>query len=88
MKLSLVTLWNAALTGLALTTALSTGVVAGESDDAKTQTPIKHLVVIFFENHSFDNYFATDPNAANPQSEPKFVAEEDTPTSMASPPDC
>jgi phospholipase C len=80
VKLSLITLWNAALAGLALTTALSSGVVAGESDDGKTQTPIKHLVVIFFENHSFDNYFATYPNAANPQGEPKFVAEEDTPT--------
>ena len=69
-----------ALAALAVTTALSTSVVAAESDDAKTQTPIKHLVVIFQENHSFDNYFATYPNATNPKGEPQFVAEDDTPT--------
>ena len=28
-------------------------------------TPIKHLVVIFQENVSFDHYFGTYPNAAN-----------------------
>jgi phospholipase C len=30
-----------------------------------TSTPIKHLVVIFDENVSFDHYFATYPKAAN-----------------------
>jgi phospholipase C len=30
-----------------------------------TQTPIKHLVVIFQENVSFDHYFGTYPTAAN-----------------------
>ena len=30
------------------------------------RTPIKHLVVIFQENHSFDAYFATYPRALNP----------------------
>ena len=30
-----------------------------------TATPIKHLVVIFDENVSFDHYFGTYPNAAN-----------------------
>jgi phospholipase C len=30
-----------------------------------TSTPIKHLVVIFDENISFDHYFGTYPNAAN-----------------------
>ena len=29
-----------------------------------TNTPIKHLVVIFQENIFFDHYFATYPNAA------------------------
>ena len=29
----------------------------------KTQTPIKHVVVIFDENNSFDHYFGTYPNA-------------------------
>jgi phospholipase C len=37
-----------------------------------TATPIKHLVVIFAENVSFDHYFATYPNAANPTGEPAF----------------
>ncbi|HEY3632192.1 MAG TPA: alkaline phosphatase family protein [Jatrophihabitantaceae bacterium] len=32
---------------------------------AGTTTPIKHLVVIFDENISFDHYFATYPKAAN-----------------------
>src|SRR6202047_428845 len=31
-----------------------------------TTTPIKHVVVIFQENVSFDHYFATYPNATNP----------------------
>ncbi len=30
-----------------------------------TATPIKHLVIIFQENVSFDHYFGTYPNAAN-----------------------
>jgi phospholipase C len=37
-----------------------------------TATPIKHLVVIFDENVSFDHYFATYPRAANPSGEPRF----------------
>ncbi|MBV9301462.1 MAG: alkaline phosphatase family protein [Acidobacteriaceae bacterium] len=39
---------------------------------ADTATPIKHLVVIFQENVSFDHYFATYPFAKNPSGEPKF----------------
>ncbi|MFD1499009.1 phospholipase C [Streptosporangium lutulentum] len=31
----------------------------------RTTTPIKHLVVLFDENVSFDHYFGTYPNAAN-----------------------
>jgi phospholipase C len=38
----------------------------------KTATPIKHLVVIFNENRSFDHYFGTYPNAMNPEGEPPF----------------
>jgi phospholipase C len=47
--------------------------------DDETTTPIKHLVVIFQENVSFDHYFATYPNAANPPGEPRFVAARGTP---------
>jgi len=45
-----------------------------------TSTPIKHVVVIFGENISFDHYFATYPNAENPSGEPKFEARQGTPT--------
>ncbi len=47
---------------------------------APTATPIKHLVIIFQENVSFDHYFATYPNATNPQGEPQFHAAFGTPT--------
>src|SRR6202011_2247326 len=40
---------------------------------AATATPIKHVVVIYNENVSFDHYFATYPNAANPSGEPAFT---------------
>ena len=46
---------------------------------APTKTPIKYLVVIFQENISFDHYFATYPNAANPPNEPAFHAKPGTP---------
>src|SRR4051812_26697141 len=46
---------------------------------APTSTPIKHLVVIFDENESFDHYFGTYPNATNPPGQPVFQAKEDTP---------
>src|SRR5271156_2198275 len=49
------------------------------SDEPSTATPIQHLVVIFQENVSFDHYFATYPNAANPGDEPPFVAQSGTP---------
>jgi phospholipase C len=44
-----------------------------------TATPIKHIVVIFDENQSFDHYFGTYPVAANPQGEPAFHAAASTP---------
>ena len=45
-----------------------------------TATPIKHLVVIFQENISFDHYFGTYPNALNLSGENPFYAEPGTPT--------
>lgn len=45
-----------------------------------TATPIKHLVIIYNENVSFDHYFATYPNAANPPGEPSFTAASGTPS--------
>jgi phospholipase C len=45
-----------------------------------TSTPIKHVVVIFQENVSFDHYFGTYPNASKPPGEPRFVPLDDTPS--------
>src|SRR5258708_28566436 len=55
-------------------------VSAQEEKEYRTATPIKHLVVIFQENVSFDHYFGTYPFAANPAGEPRFVARRGTPT--------
>ena len=49
------------------------------SESAHTTTPIKHVIVIFGENISFDHYFATYPHATNPKGEPAFHAKDDTP---------
>jgi phospholipase C len=38
-----------------------------------TKTPIKHLVILFQENVSFDHYFGTYPFATNPPGEPRFI---------------
>ena len=48
--------------------------------DSWPDRPIKHLVVIFGENISFDHYFGTYPNALNPSGEPSFHAASGTPT--------
>jgi phospholipase C len=45
-----------------------------------TATKIKHLVVIFGENISFDHYFGTYPTAQNNKNEPPFFAATGTPT--------
>ena len=45
----------------------------------QTTTPIKHVVVIFQENISFDHYFGTYPYATNPAGETPFQAKDDTP---------
>ncbi|MET0675434.1 MAG: alkaline phosphatase family protein [Bradyrhizobium sp.] len=52
---------------------------ASPQDALVTATPIKHLVVIFGENESFDHYFGTYPNATNPPGEPAFTALPNTP---------
>lgn len=45
----------------------------------KTATPIKHLVVIFQENRTFDHYFATYPYAQNNPGETPFQPSKNTP---------
>jgi len=82
--------WMAAMlvaSNLALVTPISLsanpgngGVPQGDPAEAyQTTTPIKHVVVIFDENISFDHYFATYPYATNPTGEPTFFARHDTP---------
>ncbi len=71
-----VTRVSALLGATAWTLASVSPVLAGEP---MTATPIKHLVVIYGENVSFDHYFATYPKAANPVGEPQFVANKKTP---------
>jgi phospholipase C len=44
-----------------------------------TATPIKHVVILFQENVSFDHYFGTYPYALNPPGEPPFYAKPNTP---------
>lgn len=53
---------------------------ASSQQGPRTATPIKHLVVLFQENVSFDHYFATYPNALNPAGEPRFTAMPGTPS--------
>jgi len=53
---------------------------ASTAGASRTSTPIKHLVIIFQENVSFDHYFGTYPNALNPGGEPRFHPLRDTPT--------
>ncbi|MBV8998839.1 MAG: alkaline phosphatase family protein [Solirubrobacterales bacterium] len=50
----------------------------GRGRGPATSTPIKHLVVIFQENVSFDHYFGTYPHAANTDGQP-FHASRRTP---------
>lgn len=68
-----------AILSLLVFAAASRGVPADPADAYRTVTPIKHLVVLFQENVSFDHYFATYPLAANKPGEPRFVALPGTP---------
>jgi phospholipase C len=65
---------------LALAFAICLFPVSPAFANTETETPIKHLVIIFQENVSFDHYFATYPSAMNPSGEPFFKAKKNTPT--------
>ncbi|HWE82815.1 MAG TPA: alkaline phosphatase family protein, partial [Gaiellaceae bacterium] len=81
-----------ALFGLLVTAAIAIGAVlatgvagaappsssAGHSGAEATATPIKHVVVIFQENVSFDHYFGTYPTASGADGQP-FTARPGTP---------
>lgn len=49
-------------------------------ETSATTTPIKHLVVIFQENVSFDHYFATYPNTQPAPDDQPFSARRKTPS--------
>lgn len=69
------------LVSLAATATAATGfALPSLANEPATATPIKHVIVIFQENVSFDHYFATYPFAANTTAgEPVFKAASDTP---------
>lgn len=49
-------------------------------DSNFTNTPIKHLIVIFQENRAFDHYFGTYPHAENKPGDTPFYPRKKTPT--------
>src|ERR1700692_1013856 len=63
---------------------VTTGALGDDRDrgDQRTATPIKHLVVIFQENGSFDHYFGTYPNAQNRRGDNPFQASAPTPKTI------
>ncbi|MGC2249485.1 MAG: alkaline phosphatase family protein [Acidobacteriaceae bacterium] len=67
------------LVGLLVAGQLACSATSRGQDGPRTATPIKHVVVIFGENISFDHYFGTYPKALNPKGEPRFVTTSETP---------
>ena len=65
---------------MAVSAHTGTTTTSSRDNGPKTATPIKHVVVIFQENVSFDHYFGTYPNATNPAGEPRFTARPGTPS--------
>jgi phospholipase C len=74
--ISRVALFGAGLSLVALsaTPLVAGGASANASPDTGPASPIKHLVVIFQENVSFDHYFGTYPKAANTTGQPFHAA--------------
>src|SRR5262249_49690946 len=71
----------AAAVGLIAAAVIAIGLTsAGADNQPATLTPIKHVVVLYQENISFDHYFGTYPHATNPAGEPAFNALPDTPS--------
>ena len=77
--------WRRASAIVAAVALVSGGAAATAATAAKaapkppTSTPIKHLVVIFQENVSFDHYFGTYPNATGEGGSP-FTPKPGTPS--------
>ena len=88
---------TAAVLAVTIAVGMSGPVTAGKNDNngnnngnnqptnpnqLKTKFPIKHLVVVFNENESFDHYFGTYPNAINVEGEPRFEPAKNTQTDI------
>jgi phospholipase C len=73
---------GAAAVGVVSAAAIAVGLSSAGAAPAGplTTTPIKHVVVLYQENISFDHYFGTYPHAANPAGETPFNALPNTPT--------
>jgi len=64
--------------GVLVTTAIAIAPLhASDINEAKKQ--IRHIVVLYQENVSFDHYFGTYPHALNPNGEPAFTPLPGTP---------
>jgi phospholipase C len=62
-------------------TCVTTLAVADQEDHGdKTRTPIRHVIILFQENVSFDHYFGTYPHAQNNAGEVPFYAQPGTPS--------
>ncbi len=64
---------------ITIVTLLAAQAALAADADSNTTSPIKHVVIIFGENISFDHYFGTYPRAVNPAGEPAFTAAPNTP---------
>lgn len=64
--------------GVLVTTAIAIApLYASDINEAKKQ--IRHIVILYQENVSFDHYFGTYPHALNPNGEPAFTPLPGTP---------
>jgi phospholipase C len=66
-------------TSATLVLSLVVNPLAMRAQSPTPTTPIKHVVIIFGENISFDHYFGTYPVAVNPPGQPRFTALPGTP---------
>jgi phospholipase C len=69
---------TATIASASLATATGVSAAASVDNSARTTSPIKHVVVLFQENVSFDHYFGTYPKATNTDGQP-FNAKAGTP---------
>jgi phospholipase C len=68
------------LSALLVFGTVASPIASAQSDSVSTATPVKHVVVIFGENISFDHYWGTYPYATNPSGQPKFYPAPGTPS--------